>query len=82
MERSIITATVYGLYKSTATGLERVGEQIYNGRHSKILKKSDLATIRENCTENFDIAVFEKYVTELRYMSDEDFIKFSKVKEK
>ena len=81
MERSIITATVYGLYKSTTTGLERVGEQIYNGRHAKLLTKSDLATIRENCTEDFDMAVFEKYVTELRYMSDEDFIKFSTVKE-
>ena len=75
MQRQIIKESVFGLYHQDGNELKFLGEHRVPGRKST-LTKADMKQLKKTI-KDLNKIVFDRYETEMRYMSEEDFIKYS-----
>lgn len=75
MQRQIIKESVFGLYHQDGSELKFLGEHRIAGR-KPALTKVETKELKDK-VEGLNKIVFDRYETEMRYMSEEDFIKYS-----
>lgn len=81
MQRTIIKSSIFHVYAGDGPNMVFLGEYTVEGRKATISKK-EMETEIKTRWGDATMAVFHHYETELREISDEDFLKHSHVVEK